>query len=94
MQLDYAKNNKINYSEFISATIDVSAFLTEQKLEAIFLSFDAHNTGKLTKENIKASFEKFGRDITDEEIDEIIKQHDKDGNNAIDLEEFKVMMLA
>ena len=50
MQLDYAKNNKINYSEFISATIDVSAFLTEQKLEAIFLSFDAHNTGKLTKE--------------------------------------------
>ena len=38
--LDYARNQKINYSEFIAATINVSEFLTDEKLEAIFKTFD------------------------------------------------------
>lgn len=34
--LDYAQNNKINYSEFIAATISVKEFLTDSKLKALF----------------------------------------------------------
>jgi Ca2+-binding EF-hand superfamily protein len=34
--LDYQANGKINYSEFLSATIDLDEFLTEQKLLAVF----------------------------------------------------------
>ena len=47
-QLDYKKNHKINYTEFMSATIDVSKFLTEEKLGAIFKAFDLDNTGNIT----------------------------------------------
>ena len=35
-EVDYHGNGKINYSEFLSATIDVKNFLTKQKLRAIF----------------------------------------------------------
>ena len=35
-EVDYHGNGKINYSEFLSATIDVRSFMTEQKMQAIF----------------------------------------------------------
>ena len=35
-EVDYHGNGKINYSEFLSATIDVRTFLTKHKLRAIF----------------------------------------------------------
>ena len=35
-ELDFAENKKINYSEFIAATINVSEYLTEERLQAIF----------------------------------------------------------
>ena len=47
-ELDFADNKKINYSEFIAATINASEFLTHDKLEAIFKSFDIDNTGEIT----------------------------------------------
>jgi len=35
-EVDYQGNGKINYSEFLSATIDLHKFLDEQKLLAVF----------------------------------------------------------
>ena len=46
--LDYAKNHKINYTEFIAATINVHTYLTEEKLDALFNTFDVDGTGKIT----------------------------------------------
>ena len=51
-EVDYHGNGKINYSEFLSATIDVRTFLTKQKMQAIFQQFDTDNSGKITAENI------------------------------------------
>ena len=31
-ELDFAENKRINYSEFIAATINVSEFLSEERL--------------------------------------------------------------
>ena len=72
-QLDYQQNHKINYTEFMSATIDVSKFLTEEKLGAIFKAFDLDNTGIVTATNIKDAFSKFGREVSDEEVLEIMR---------------------
>lgn len=90
--LDYAKNQKINYSEFIAATINVSEFLTDEKLVALFKTFDVDDTGKITAANLKQAFTKFGRNITDEEVEQIMKEHDIDGEGTVDLEEFQQMM--
>lgn len=52
-ELDFAENKRINYSEFIAATINVHEFLSEERLQAIFNQFDIDNTGKISKSNLK-----------------------------------------
>lgn len=59
-EVDYHGNGKINYSEFLSATIDVKKFLTESKLRSIFQQFDTDNSGVITVENIYYCMQKLG----------------------------------
>jgi len=35
-EVDYFGNKKINYTEFLVATLDVKSFLDDNKLQAIF----------------------------------------------------------
>jgi len=46
----------------------VSSFLTEDKLDSLFQTFDIDNSGKITSQNIKDAFSKFGREVSDEEV--------------------------
>jgi calcium-dependent protein kinase len=91
-EVDYAENGRVNYSEFIAATINTKNFLSEQKLMAIFQSFDLDDTGFITINNLKDSFSKFGRELTDHEIEQIMAAHDTDKDRSIDFQEFKLMM--
>lgn len=91
-ELDFAENKRINYSEFIAATINVSEYLTEERLQAIFNQFDIDNSGKITKANMKQAFSKYGREIKESDIDDILAKHDKAKDSAISYEEFKAMI--
>ena len=62
-ELDTTNTKSINYTEFLVATIDVKKYLTEEKLDALFSSFDPDEDGKITKEDIVKSFSKFGKDV-------------------------------
>jgi len=77
----------------LAATINTNSFLTEEKLAAIFKTFDVDNSGQITAENIKDAFSKFGKEVTEDEVKEIMKAHDLDGGNTISMEEFQVMMM-
>ena len=44
-QCDYMGNKKINYTEFMVATLDVKSFLDESKIQAIFSQFDTDGSG-------------------------------------------------
>jgi Ca2+-binding EF-hand superfamily protein len=92
-ELDYAQNQKINYSEFLAATISIQSFLTHDRLEALFKQFDIDETKSITRQNIKDSFTKLGKVITDADIDTIMGQHDSSKDDAISFDEFKQMML-
>ena len=35
-EIDYYGNKQINYSDFLSATINIRVYMTEQKMQAIF----------------------------------------------------------
>lgn len=59
---------------------------------ALFKSFDLDNTGRITADNLKDAFTKFGRKISDEEINTIMKEHDIDNEGTLDLEEFSQMI--
>jgi len=46
--VDYAGNGKINYSEFLAATIELKQVLTYEKLWTLFKYFDTDNSGIIT----------------------------------------------
>ena len=90
-EVDYFGNKKINYTEFLVATIDINKFLDDKKLQAIFNQFDTDGSGVITTENIVTAMSKIGHQITQNELDEIMKMHDIKGDGVISFEEFKAI---
>lgn len=62
--LDYAGNGRINYSEFIAATVDVHTFFSDQKLRCVFSIFDTEGIGKITAEEMRFAFQKLGQELS------------------------------
>tara|TARA_B110000305_G_C19026905_1_gene441921 strand:- start:193 stop:477 length:285 start_codon:yes stop_codon:yes gene_type:complete len=67
--------------------------LDDNKLRAIFNQFDTDSSGIITRENIAFAMSKIGHEITEEELDEVMKEHDLDHNGEIDYEEFKAIFV-
>ena len=63
--VDYQGNGKINYSEFLAATVSLQKVLTDEKLYALFKHFDTDNSDFITPENIKEAFLQGGRQLTE-----------------------------
>ena len=68
-EMDVNGNGKINYSEFIAATINVKKYMTDERLLEVFKHFDVDDTNYISKENIQEAMRKLGRELKDEEID-------------------------
>jgi Ca2+-binding EF-hand superfamily protein len=47
-EIDYHGNKRINYTEFLAATISVKKILTNERLYAMFKQFDADGSGFIT----------------------------------------------
>ena len=92
-EVDYFGNKKINYTEFLVATLDVKNFLDDNKLRAVFQQFDTDGNGSITKDNIISAMEKIGHAITQEDLDEIMKEHDTKKDGKISYIEFKAIFL-
>ena len=90
-QIDYQDNQMINYSEFLAATIDVEAFVSEPRLKLVFNSFDTDQSGKITADNIVFAMEKLGKQLQREEVQEIIAKHDKTGDCMLNFAEYKAI---
>ncbi|RKP17473.1 centrin [Rozella allomycis CSF55] len=80
-----------------SGTIDFNEFLElmTAKMEEIlkaFRLFDDDNTGKISFKNLKRVAKELGENLTDEEIQEMIDEADKDGDGEINEEEFLRVM--
>ena len=92
--VDYEGNGKINYTEFIVATVSVKEFLTEERMWYLFKYFDTDDSGYITHNNIREVMSESGKNLDDKEIVDIITMHDIETNGKISFKEFKVMMQA
>ena len=81
-------NGKINYTEFLAATLRDE--LTEEELLRLFNKFDVDNTGYISQENLIESFRRLGRtNISSEEVAEIIKIYGIGRSGQVSFDEFK-----
>ena len=91
-EIDYVGNGKINYTEFISATLSIKDTLTEEMLWRLFKKFDVDDTDYITKDNLFDAFTRLGKkNIEYREVDEIIKAHDIKNDGRISFAEFKLI---
>jgi Ca2+-binding EF-hand superfamily protein len=92
-EVDYHGQHKINYSEFLAATIKVKDILTDDKLLAIFKQFDTEAHGKITPDNILEAMEKLGHQITAKELKETMEKYDLHKEGFLAYDEFKMVFL-
>ena len=89
-EIDYVGNGKINYTEFISATISIKDTLTEEMLWRLFKKFDVDDTDYITKDNLFDAFSRLGKkNIKYREVEDIINAHDIKNDGRISFGEFK-----
>jgi len=89
--VDTDKSGFIDYSEFIMATMSSKKNMSEEKLTAAFKLFDTDGSGTISPAELKEVLTSSGQ-ITDDTIDEILKQVDEDNSGEIEFNEFCNLM--
>ncbi|KAF9680772.1 hypothetical protein SADUNF_Sadunf06G0156300 [Salix dunnii] len=87
---DVDNSGTIDYGEFVAAMLHLNKIEKEDHLYAAFSYFDQDGSGYITKDELQQACEKFG--IGDVQLDEIIREADRDNDGRIDYSEFVAMM--
>ena len=89
--IDVDNSGEIEFSEFITATVNRFDLLSDKKLKKAFDTYDLDKSGKINAQELKQAL---GNDslISDDVWVQILKQVDLDGDGEISFDEFKIMM--
>jgi calcium-dependent protein kinase len=85
--IDLDNNGVINYNEFITATFDKNKILNKEFIYEAFRMFDVDKSGKISINELEHIITPETKDDI-EEIKEIFKKLDDNGDGEIDFEEF------
>ncbi|KIV93842.1 hypothetical protein PV10_05027 [Exophiala mesophila] len=88
-EVDADSSGSIDFDEFMkmmSTTVKPTDFAHETR--AAFNVFDKDGSGTISADELRQVMKSLGENLTDEEIDEMIREADKDRNGTIDYEEF------
>ena len=91
--IDDHDTGKINYSEFLAATLTTKIKLDEVHLWTVFKRFDVEDKGYITEENLEEVLHWVGKDMSHVEAQRIYDEAEHQAENKITFEEFKKMML-
>ncbi len=92
-QIDLDKNGRVNYSEFLIATLDLKKLLQNSKnLITLFQFFDVDNTGFIDFNTVKKSLERKGKEIINTEDIIVMISEVSQKKNKIHLEDFKTVL--
>jgi calmodulin len=94
-QYDKDESGTIDFAEFFELmTNKMLESQIEEELIETFRVFDRDGNGLLSGQELKYVMAVVGEILTDQEIDELIKQADIDGDGFINYQEFVKMMTA
>jgi Ca2+-binding EF-hand superfamily protein len=61
------------------------------ELKNAFNVFDVNGDGNISKKELSSVLKQLGQKLTEKQVNEMLKQADKDGDGFINFEEFKKM---
>ncbi|CAM9258822.1 unnamed protein product [Chrysoparadoxa australica] len=83
----------VTFNEFVEmVTPKVLARDPKEEIMKIFALFDEDNTGGITFRNLKRVATELGENLTDEELQEMIEEADRDQDGVVSAEEFYRVM--
>jgi len=92
-EVDSDQNGTIEFEEFLTMmTKKMAASSTEDELSKAFKVFDKDGNGFISAAELRQTLTAIGVKFSDEEIDHMISEIDKNGDGQIDYGEFVAMM--
>ena len=88
--LDFHCDGKINYHEFLAATISTIHFNKEEKLWSVFKYFDTNDSGYITVDSVILALKESGVVVNEEGLRDTFKELKKNGK-SINFKEFKAI---
>ena len=86
------EKDKIRYTEFLTAAMDVKAYTNKEMLWTAFKFFDVDNKNSISTSNIKEVMARAGKKLTEEDVAEMTKELDILRDGRLTFEEFCKMM--
>lgn len=88
-EVDRDGSGTVNYNEFlVMMTTKMSERDSREEMIKAFRLFDDDETGKISFRNLKRVAMELGETITDEELQEMIDEADRDGDGEVSQDEF------
>ncbi|XP_051647813.1 centrin-2 isoform X1 [Manacus candei] len=91
--IDKEGTGKISFDDFLAVmTQKMAEKDSKEEILKAFKLFDDDETGKISFQNLKRVARELGENLTDEELQEMIHEADRDGDGEVDEQEFLRIM--
>ncbi|EFA02905.2 uncharacterized protein LOC660873 isoform X1 [Tribolium castaneum] len=91
--IDTQGTGKLSFDDFLQLmTMKMAEKDSKEEIMKAFRLFDDDETGKISFKNLKRVAKELGENLTDEELQEMIDEADRDGDGEINQEEFLRIM--
>jgi len=92
-EVDKDNSGKLTFENFLNLmAVKMSEKDTKEEILKAFKLFDDDDTGKISFENLRRVSKELGENLTDEELQEMIDEADRDGDGQVDQDEFLRIM--
>ncbi|WVY94586.1 hypothetical protein V8G54_033674 [Vigna mungo] len=94
-EVDTDGNGTIEFGEFLNLMArKMKESEAEEELKEAFRVFDKDQDGYISASELRSVMRTIGEKVTDEEVAQMVKEADLDGDGLVDYEEFVRMMLS
>ncbi|KFB49141.1 AGAP009260-PA-like protein [Anopheles sinensis] len=92
-EIDKDGSGKLSFDDFVQLmTVKMAEKDSKEEILKAFRLFDDDETGTISFKNLKRVAKELGENLTDEELQEMIDEADRDGDGEVNQEEFLRIM--
>ena len=88
----YLDDGTIDFNEFLSMMARKMSGNFEEELKTSFKVFDKNSNGYIERDELEQMMIRLGENLTEKEIDAMIKEADSDKDGRVNFKEFLAMM--